>query len=436
MGQFIMNDKEREQLKVFQLIQANFITRQEAAMRLGITKRWLRKKYKRFLQIGDEGVVHKSRGRSSNRAWRYSDQELLIKQMKGDWHDFGPKFASEKLKEQFNISVSRETVRSVLIKEKLWYPGKEGARHRKRRVRKYMKGEMIQFDGSPHLWFEDRGAKCTLLVAVDDATSEIMVLYFVESESLISVMNAMKKYFLSHGRPISLYVDYGSVFKVNTNNKENDKVTQFERMMMEADVRIIHARSPQAKGRVERMNRTLQDRLVKEMRLAKISSIEEANDFLISQDYIAKFNSTFSVKAAKQENIHRGIENIDLNNLFCIKAVRTVANDYTVSYQRRILQIENRQSTRVRPKDKVIIHQHLDGTLSVHTRKTTLRFTEIGLKPKQKISAIDYVNQEKNNDKDRIESRMKSALPAEEAINILSDLSKAQSEKRNFSLCL
>lgn len=235
---------------------------------------------------------------------------------------------------------------------------------------------MIQLDGSPHDWFEGRGEKCTLLVFIDDATSEIVWLEFAKSESLEAVMKASSNYFKKYGLPGSFYTDYGSVFSVNTNNPERDKITQFERAMKELDIEVIHARSPQAKGRVERSNKTHQDRLVKEMRIKNISTIEEANCFLQTY-YLAKHNILFAKEPADLTNAHRPIENVNLNNILCIKEKRKLMNDFTITYQKRILQLGKDQKAIIKPKDDITVYQHLDGSISLSIRRIKLFFKEI-----------------------------------------------------------
>ena len=226
---------------------------------LGITGRWLREKYNRYLKEGDIGLIHKNRGKPSTRRWNSKELAFSINLLKTDWMGFGPTFASENLKQIYNINVTRETLRKAMLANGIDYnKRKKGNKEDAANGRRYL-DLMVQLDGSPHDWFEGRGPKCTLLVFIDDATSQFLWLEFAESESVISVMKATKQYFTKFGKPVSFYVDYGSVFSVNTNNKERIKKSQYERAMSELGVEIIHARSPQAKGRVERCNRTMQE---------------------------------------------------------------------------------------------------------------------------------------------------------------------------------
>ncbi len=197
-------------------------------------------------------------------------------------------------------------------------------------------------------------------------------------------MKSTRDYVSTCGRPISIYVDYGSVFSVNTNNPNRDKLTQYERAMQELSIDVIHARSPQAKGRVERVNRTLQDRLIKEMQLSNISSIDEANLF-IQEKYLNIHNAKFSVNPKLEQDLHRSIGDINLNNVFCYKEQRILQNDFVVSYKTKLLQLHKEQKTILRPKNKIIIHESLDGDLSLYIRTTQLYFNAILIRPTKSI---------------------------------------------------
>jgi hypothetical protein len=229
---------------------------------------------------------------------------------------------------------------------------------------------------------EERREKSTLLVYIDDATSGLLWLEFVTSESLVNVMIATKNYMQKHGRPHALYVDFGSAFSVNLNNLERDKKTQWERCMEELSVIIHHAHSPQAKGRVERVNKTLQDRLIKELRLVGISNIGDANKFLLEGDFIAKHNQHFSVPAAQNGNAHRSINEYNLDEIFCLQEKRILGNDFTVSYNKRIFQITANQD--VRPKDIIIVKTYLNDSVALFMKNCKLNYNEIAIrKPRQ-----------------------------------------------------
>jgi len=278
-----------------------------------------------------------------------------------------------------------------MIQENIWQRKPRRLKHRKRRERRIMIGLMVQLDGSPHDWFEGRGPYCTLLVFIDDATSKILWLEFVESESYQGVMQATKNYIQAHGRPHEFYVDHGSVFKVNLNNAERIKKTQWERALDELNINIIHAHSPQAKGRVERANQTLQDRLIKEMRLAGIASIEAANSFIKESNFIEYHNQRFAVPAAQLGNAHRSSKQYKLDDIFCLRDTRVLMNDYTIRFNNRIFQLNNQQKTIIRPKDDITVVTRLNGSISLRIRKITLIFQEIKERVQPKVQEKRYV---------------------------------------------
>jgi hypothetical protein len=393
MGNIIMSLKERKQVVVLEKLLDGHISQTEAAKQLRMSARWVREKQRRYAENGAVGITHRSRGKASKRRYPPEKMDEALALLEGEWEGFGPTFAAEKLGVLKGIEISRETLRKEMLKAGIWKQKRKGVKHRKRRERKPMIGEMVQLDGSPHDWFEGRGARCTLLVFIDDATSKVWM-RFATSESLMEVMTATKKYVEQFGIPHSFYVDFGSVFSINTNNPERDKKTQWERAMGELGIRVQHAHSPQAKGRVERAHGTMQDRLVKEMRLAGICSIEQANKFLESSNFIDQHNQKFAVAPVAKGDAHQPIIGHDLAHIFCTKETRIVANDFTVTYEKRILQLGAEQPTIVRPKDVVVVQTLLDGTVQLRLRKAKLRFKEIvvrsiGIAKEQKIT--DFV---------------------------------------------
>jgi hypothetical protein len=424
MNYITMNQKEREQAKLFAQVEERIITQAEAAARLRLSERWVRKKIKRYRELNDFGLVHKSRGKTSPKRWDPEQERLLVDLLKGEWHGFGPTFAAEKLEELHGIKVSREVVRKVMIRENLWQPKQRG-KHRKRRERKPMLGMMVQLDGSPHDWFEGRAAPCTLLVFIDDATSKILWLEFAKSESVESLMQATKNYVQKHGIPQSFYTDHGSVFHVNLNNQENIKKTQWERACDDLNIKVNHAHSPQAKGRVERCHQTMQDRLDKEMRLAKISSIEEANEYLRTSNFIEKHNAKYAVLATQKGNAHADAKSYDLDDIFSIKETRILANDFTITFNKRIFQLHGQQKTILRPKNEIVVKTHLDGTIRLWVRKTEIIFTEINARTGRKVQKEKIANHLQCRPSENSKrwasgklplSRVKPAAPAVEAL--------------------
>jgi len=385
MGYLTMNRKEREQAKVFEQVKLGLITQAEAAAKLNITERWVREKIKRYYADRDHGLIHRLRGKASPNRWDPQENSLLISLLQQEWHGFGPTFTSEKLKEMYSIQVSKETVRQAMIQENLWKPKQKRIKHRKRRERKAMLGIMIQLDGSPHDWFEGRAEKCTLLVFIDDATSQILWLEFAQSESVHALMQATQNYVKEHGIPHSFYTDHGSVFHVNLNNAENEKKTQWERAVAQLGIQVQHAHSPQAKGRVERCNKTMQDRLIKELRLAKVSSIEAANRFVQESNFIEKHNKKFAINASQTGDAHRSGELYDLDNIFCIQEKRTLTNDFTITYKKQIFQLHEQQKTIIRPKNKIMVKTYLNGNIKLWIRNIELLFSMVQNHPQRDI---------------------------------------------------
>jgi len=261
--------KETVQIAIFDRLKKKEITQAGAAKALDISIRWVRTKFKRYRDHGAQGLVHLNRGKSNSRRWNAKDKEFAMGLFKGTFEGFGPTFAAQKLKELYGKKVSKETMRKTMIAAGYWHGKKRKIKHRERRQRKEYYGEMIQLDGSPHDWFEGRGPRCTLINFVDDATNSIPFMMLMPSESSDSVMKAFRKYTEIHGIPKCLYVDFGGVYSVNTNNSDRVKITQFKRACNELGTELIFATSPQAKGRVERSHGTHQDRLVKELRLVQ-----------------------------------------------------------------------------------------------------------------------------------------------------------------------
>jgi Integrase core domain. len=393
MGKFIMSKRESEQLSIFEKLKRKEISQRAAAAALGLTERWVREKAKRYVLSGPIGLVHKSRGKASNLKWPKDQEDAAIELLRGPFEGFGPTFAAEKLEEVYKIKVCNETLRQAMIRNGLWSNKAQRAKHRKRRERMICRGIMTQLDGSPHDWFEGRGPWCTLLVFIDDATSEFLWLEFAESESTKAIMQATKNYVTACGCPGSFYVDFGSVFSVNTNNPERVKITQFERATQELGIRVIHATSPQAKGRVERANKTLQDRLVKELRLARISTIEEANAF-IKSGYLKKHNTQFAITAVDPTDAHRPLTGQNLDAIFCGKEERVLMNDFTIMYNKHIFQLSKQQKTLLRPRERIMVSEQLDGKTTLSIRAIALNFTEIShrqTKPKEVTIARPFV---------------------------------------------
>ncbi len=365
------------------------ISEEAARKMMGLKSvRQVRRIKKRVLDQGIEGIRHKSRGRPGNRKFTNAFIKKTMTTLKERYSDFKPTFASEKLLENHNIKINKESLRQLMIAWGLWKPKlrKQPGKRRVWRSRMDNYGEMQQFDGSYHNWLEDRGGESCLLLTVDDATGKITKAKLDQNEGVIAVFNFWLEYFEQHGLPCSIYLDKFSTYKINHPSAVDNKdlKTQFERAMNQVGVKTITAHSPEAKGRVERMNGTLQDRLVKELRLAGISTIEEANKFL--ETYIHKFNKQFAVVPKQQENLHKSIDKrlkAQLPQILSVQSQRKVNNDYTIMFKNQFFQLDEKQSTTVFKKDTVIVEERLTGKVEINLKGHLLNYQVLPERPKK-----------------------------------------------------
>ena len=303
-----MTEKELFKFETIKDVISGKINGTDASKLLTLTIRHIKRLKSLVVEQGAKGLAHKSRGKPSNQKTDDTTLAKAKKQIIEKYYDFGPTFASEKLKENDNIELSKETIRQIMIDLKLWQakPKKQSKKRHVWRARKDNYGEMEQFDGSYHKWFGNE--ESCLLLAVDDATGNITHAKFDYNESTVAVFKVWLEYFEKNGLPSSIYLDKFSTYKINHKNAVDNSgmITQFERAMNQVDTKVITAHSPEAKGRVERMFETLQDRLVKELRLANINNITEANEFL--KNYIPKFNAKFSVLPSRKKDLHKKVK--------------------------------------------------------------------------------------------------------------------------------
>lgn len=375
-GGLYMTQKELERLTILQLYEAGSLWQQDAAKKLQISTRQFRRLYRAYKTHGVSAVVSKHRNKPGNRKCVLGLKERAISLIKTHYVDFGPTLAKEKLWQRDGIQLSVETVRQLMIQEDLWQPKaiKERRVHalRKRRARF---GELIQIDGSPHDWFEGRGPKCTLLVFIDDATGIIVGLRFAQSETTFAYFEIMRQYIATYGLPMALYSDKHGVFKVNqVAPKSGTGFTQFGRAMAALGVETIFANSPQAKGRVERTNRTLQDRLIKEMRLRGINDRDTANAFL--DEYREIHNRQFAIAPADPVDAHCKLENISiLDQHFVLKIERTLSKTLTLQHHSQVYQIEAPGKTRRLSQAKVTVCEDASGKITILHDETELMFS-------------------------------------------------------------
>jgi transposase len=378
-GQVILKEKEFRRIRVLDRVELGEIRVKEASEILGISRRQVSRLLRRYRREGWRGVVHRARGRPSHR--RLKDREEILRLYKEKYGDFGPTLASEKLLEIDGIRVSRETLRKWLLDEDGEYEWRRRRRpHRKWRERKGCFGEMVQIDGSEHDWLEGRGPKMVLMGYVDDATGMVYGRFY-EYEGVIPAMDSMYRYIERYGIPETIYLDRHSTYKVNRAATIREELSgeralsQFERAMKELGVGVIHATSAPAKGRVENRFKTLQDRLIKELRLKGVSTIEGANKLL--EWYLDVFNARFAKPAKKDVDLHRKCpEKSVLDGILCIKEERVLRKDSTVRYKNRIYLVTEPISCRV---SRVMVEERLDGSIWIKHKDRYLKYREISI---------------------------------------------------------
>lgn len=359
-----------------------------AAELMGLSLRQGRRAWKRFKGAGAAGLVHKLRGRKSNHALGEDDRERIVKVHQERYADFGPTLACEKLAEEHELFVCPDTLTALLKARGLWERRRRRGKHRKRRERRSCFGSMVQKDGSHHDWFEGRAGKCVLMVMIDDATSRV-VARFYPAETTEAAFDLFGRWVKRYGIPRSVYADRHSIYR---DEDHPEKPTQYGRAMKELSVELIPAYSPQAKGRVERMNGTLQDRLVKEMRLRGISSIEAGNDFLETK-FLDELNGRYAIKAQRGHDVHRVVDaGIVLEEILCVAEQRVVGNDWCVRWRNRWLQIDAKHAGLKLPGRKVTVRQRLDGKLVMVRNNERLTFTELRSKPTRTKAKKPVVN--------------------------------------------
>ena len=370
----------------------------KAAALLKLSERQARRAYKRYREKGDAGLVHGLRGKPGNRKTDEATREAVLKLYREKYPDFGPTLAAEKLAELDGYEVNAETLRLLLVREGLWQGKRRRKKHRTRRERRACLGELLQTDGSEHDWFEGRGPRCVLMVAVDDATSRSYCRFF-ESETTAAAFETFGAWCRAYGVPRALYVDRDSIYrcerKVSQATVEEElrgegPETQFGRAMRLLGVELILANSPQAKGRVERSNGTLQDRLVKEMRLAGVSDIASANAFL-DGTYLRAFNKKFQVQAREAADVHVPLskalaavgKGARLDEVLCWEDLRVVQDDWCVQWRNRVFQLSHRHEALGLAGRKVTVREKPDGSVQLISNGHRLHWKELPARPER-----------------------------------------------------
>jgi hypothetical protein len=388
LAEVTMSEREIDRLYVIRKVLERRFTWTQAAEQLKVGRRQVARLCRRYRALGARGLVHGLRGKASNHRLA---PELLGKALSALhdplWEGFGPTFGGEKLAEHYGLRLGVETTRQLMIGSGLWTVRRSGPKHRSWRPPKDCVGMMVQMDGSHHDWFEGRGPRCVLMGMIDDATSRILYAEFVDSEDTLNVMRVTKAYIERFGRPTAIYVDKDSIFQTNREAaieedlRQEQPATQYKRALDELGIELICAHSPQAKGRIERSFNTHQDRLVKELRLAGIGTMEGGNR-LLHERYLQAHNERFARPPASPVDAHRPVlAGHDLSRILSIWSQRTVLNDYTLRFKSSWLQLVPAKGLRLRPKDKVTIETRLDGTTRARWKGGYVAFKALEKRP-------------------------------------------------------
>jgi hypothetical protein len=376
MGELRMSSKERVRLDALRRVTRAELTVAAAAALMGLSLRQARRVWRRFKAEGDAGLVHRHRGRASNRRLGEDVRERVVKRHQERYADFGPTLACEKLAAD-GLAISPNTLTALLKARGLWERRRRRGKHRTRRERRACFGSLVQMDGSRHDWFEGRSARCVLMVLIDDATSRVYARFY-PAETTEAAFDAFGRWAERHGIPRAVYVDRHSIYR---DEGHPERPTQFGRAMKGLGTELICAHSPQAKGRVERMNGTLQDRLVKEMRLRGLCSIEQGNAYLESR-FLDELNGRYAVKATRDQDLHRAPEaGVVLAEVLCVQEQRVVGNDWCVRWRNRWLQVAAGHASLGLAGRRVLVKQRADGHLLVQHQGQTLTVQELRSRP-------------------------------------------------------
>ncbi len=371
MGNLIMSEKERQFKALLEMVRLKKLNLGQVAEQTGYSYRQVKRRYKRYKAEGDAGLVHAARGRSSNN--KHSHRALIIELYKQKYEGFGPVLASEKLFEDDGYNVNDETLRQWLLQDGLWCKVRKRSPYRKRRERKAQFGELIQIDGSMHDWFENGNNKLCLFNMVDDATG-INMTHLDTGETTRGIFTLLWRWISKYGIPLAVYVDLKTVYIAPK------ELSYFQRVCKKLGIRVIKARSPQAKGRVERRHAVYQDRFVKELRLKNIRTIDVANE-LLADKFDDAINKKIAVAACNPASAHRALDEMDLNQIICWEFKRQVQNDWTFAFAGKHYQIDKKHSALVKAKTNICVRRHLDGTLSAWHEDTKLSIEQIAQRP-------------------------------------------------------
>jgi transposase len=387
-----MSEEEVRRAGVLKRVKSGELTQVEAAEMLALSYRQVKRLYGRFRGSGTRGLVHRNAGKPSNRAKPKKEKDRILSLVRkhyggGPGKCFGPTLAAEHLQEDHGVEVDAETLRRWMLAEGLWTRERKRKPYRQRRERRAHCGELVQMDGSFHNWLEDRGPRGCLIHMVDDATSTSLAT-FADEETTWGVADTLRAWVYQYGVPRALYVDWKTVYHHEPTRRQKEEgivpISQFGRMCKKLGIELIGANSPQAKGRVERGHGTHQDRLIKKMRLKKISTYEQANEYLADK-YLAQHNAAYAVLPREKADYHLRLPpRLDLEQVFCLEEKRIVSPDWVVQYGMRLLQIDRHdQKVRVDPGATVIVREHRDASVSMWFKRIKLRWHEIPERPRK-----------------------------------------------------
>jgi transposase len=387
-----MSDRDIRRVEMMRLVAEGTRSLSSASVVLGVSYRQARRIYRRYRVEGAEGVIHRSVGRPSHRRLDEQLRHRAIDLYREQYPDFGPTLAAEKLAERDGIMVDHETLRRWLIAEGLWEVKRNRQRYRERRERRHRFGELIQFDGSHHAWFEERVPGCCLMNMVDDATGTTLSL-LAEQETTEAAMRLLRAWIERYGIPEAVYCDAKNSFVLDREPTIGEALEgieprgPFELACHKLGIEVIVARSPQAKGRVERNHGVYQDRFVKELRLEKISGIEEANRFL-TETYLPVINRKFAKPPIDPEDAHVALLGQRLENVFCFEEERVVSEDYVLRFDSRFFQIRRCRRKLPWPGTRVIVRRWLDNSIHFFWNKRELRVEEVIVAKKKEGAAL------------------------------------------------
>ena len=382
-GEDLLRMKPREIRRLHLIHQAleKKLNQQEAAEMARLSTRQMRRLMKRVQQEGDRGILHRQRGRPSNRRIADRIRQKVLELYQQHYGDFGPTLASEKLRERQRINIHAETLRLWLRQAQLPYRRRKARPHRQWRPRRSCFGMMVQLDGSQHDWLEGRGPKLVLMGMIDDATN-VVEAGFYDHEGTVPALDSVRRWVQRYGIPASVYLDKHTTYRSAGDPSLEEQLqglersqSQFERAMSELGVEVIHAHSAAAKGRIERLFGTFQDRLIKEMRLARVASRTEANRFL--HHYLPGYNQRFRVEPTEPTDLHRRVARpVDLDSVLCVKTLRRLNADSTVIHQGKVYLVEERLQAKT-----VLVEQWLDGSVHLRHQGRPLRYREVSHRP-------------------------------------------------------